>query len=176
MAVGDDDQSIYGWRGARIENIQRFPHDFADVRTIRLEQNYRSTGTILNAANALIDHNQDRLGKQLWTDGGEGDPILVYAAYNELDEARFIADRIDSWIRDGGSPQEAAILYRSNAQSRVLEEALAQAADSVSHLWRSALFRARGNQECAGLYAADHQSAFGSGLRAHGQHADARHW
>ncbi len=124
MAVGDDDQSIYGWRGARIENIQRFPHDFSDVRTVRLEQNYRSTGTILSAANALIDHNQDRLGKQLWTDGGEGDPILVYAAYNELDEARFIADRIDSWIRDGGSPQEAAILYRSNAQSRVLEEAL----------------------------------------------------
>jgi len=124
MAVGDDDQSIYGWRGARIENLHRFQQDFKGVRLIRLEQNYRSTGTILRAANALIGHNTDRLGKELWTDGGEGDPILVYSAFNELDEARFIADRIENWIDQGGSPQDAAILYRSNAQSRVLEEAL----------------------------------------------------
>ncbi len=124
MAVGDDDQSIYGWRGARIENIQRFSQDFAGTRTIRLEQNYRSTSTILQAANALIEHNRDRLGKALWTQGEAGDPIQLYAAYNEVDEARFIAERIAQWIRDGGSADEAAILYRSNAQSRVLEEAL----------------------------------------------------
>lgn len=124
MAVGDDDQSIYGWRGARIENLHRFQQDFRDVRVIRLEQNYRSTGTILRAANALIDHNTDRLGKELWTSGGDGDPILVYSAYNELDEARFIADRIESWRAQGGNARDAAILYRSNAQSRVLEDAL----------------------------------------------------
>ena len=124
MAVGDDDQSIYGWRGARIENLHRFRQDFRDVELIRLEQNYRSTGTILKAANALIDHNTDRLGKELWTSGSEGDPILVYSGYNELDEARFIADRIHSWSDQGGNPRDCAILYRSNAQSRVLEEAL----------------------------------------------------
>jgi DNA helicase II / ATP-dependent DNA helicase PcrA len=127
VAVGDDDQSIYGWRGARIENIHRFRQDFADVQLIRLEQNYRSTGTILKAANALIDHNTDRLGKELWTDGVEGDPIALYSAYNELDEARFIADRIEDWISHGGNAKDVAILYRSNAQSRVLEEALLRA-------------------------------------------------
>ncbi len=124
VAVGDDDQSIYGWRGARIENIHRFRQDFRDVSVIRLEQNYRSTGTILKAANALIDHNTDRLGKQLWTNGVEGDPIALYAAYNELDEARFIADRVADWIAQGGNAIDVAMLYRSNAQSRVLEEAL----------------------------------------------------
>jgi DNA helicase II / ATP-dependent DNA helicase PcrA len=124
MAVGDDDQSIYGWRGARIENLQRFRQDFADVGVIRLEQNYRSTATILKAANALIDNNADRLGKELWTDGDEGDPVRVYSADNEMDEARFIAERIEQWIDTGGCPSDAAILYRSNAQSRVLEEAL----------------------------------------------------
>ena len=124
MAVGDDDQSIYGWRGARIENIHRFRDDFADVGVIRLEQNYRSTGTILKAANALIGNNADRLGKELWTAGAEGDPVRVYSGYNDLDEARFVAERIQDWLDGGGSPDEAAILYRSNAQSRVLEEAL----------------------------------------------------
>jgi DNA helicase II / ATP-dependent DNA helicase PcrA len=127
MAVGDDDQSIYGWRGARIENIHRFRQDFRDVSVIRLEQNYRSTATILKAANALIDHNTDRLGKELWTDGVEGEPISLYSAYNELDEARFIADRIEHWVSHGGNPRDVAILYRSNAQSRVLEEALLRA-------------------------------------------------
>lgn len=124
MAVGDDDQSIYGWRGARIENIHRFSEDFADVRTIRLEQNYRSTATILKAANGLIGHNVDRLGKELWTAGNEGDPIRIYSGYNDLDEARFIAEQAEEWIDNGGNPDEVAILYRSNAQSRVLEEAL----------------------------------------------------
>ena len=125
--VGDDDQSIYGWRGAKVENIQRFQHDFDAVQLLRLEQNYRSTGTILNAANALIDHNRERLGKQLWTEGHGGDPIRVYAAFNEVEEARFVAERIQQWEAQGGQRDEVAILYRSNAQSRVLEEALLQA-------------------------------------------------
>ncbi|CAD5378164.1 DNA-dependent ATPase I and helicase II [Pseudomonas sp. OF001] len=125
MVVGDDDQSIYGWRGARIENIQQFERDFADAETIRLEQNYRSTARILKAANALIANNQGRLGKELWTEGDEGDPISLYAAFNEHDEARFIVERIQDAVRkDGLQRREIAILYRSNAQSRVLEEAL----------------------------------------------------
>lgn len=127
MAVGDDDQSIYGWRGARIENIHRFRDDFANVGIVRLEQNYRSTGTILEAANSLIDNNADRLGKKLWTDGGTGDPIQVYSGYNDLDEARFVAERTRDWIDGGGSPDEVAVLYRSNAQSRVMEEAMLRA-------------------------------------------------
>jgi len=127
FAVGDDDQSIYGWRGAKVENIHQFSRDFADVHTIRLEQNYRSTGTILAAANALIAHNTDRLGKELWTEGEKGELIKVYGAFNEIDEARFIVDRIEQWIAHGGKRNEVAILYRSNAQSRVLEEALIQA-------------------------------------------------
>jgi DNA helicase-2/ATP-dependent DNA helicase PcrA len=124
MAVGDDDQSIYGWRGAKVENIHQFAEDFDDVATVRLEQNYRSTQTILEAANGLIQRNTNRLGKELWSEGARGEPIKVYAGFNDLDEARFIAERIQQWIDDGGSPNEAAILYRSNAQSRVLEEAL----------------------------------------------------
>jgi DNA helicase II / ATP-dependent DNA helicase PcrA len=124
MAVGDDDQSIYGWRGARIENIHRFRSDFAEVGVVRLEQNYRSTGTILKAANALIGNNADRLGKELWTAGAEGEPIRVYSGYNDLDEARFVAERIQDFLDGGGNPDEVAILYRSNAQSRVLEDAL----------------------------------------------------
>ncbi len=127
MAVGDDDQSIYGWRGAKIENIHRYTDDFGEVRTIRLEQNYRSTATILKAANALIEHNSDRLGKSLWTEGAVGDPIRVYAGYNDLDEARFVVERTSEWIEGGGSADDVAVLYRSNAQSRVLEEALLRA-------------------------------------------------
>ncbi|ATO35139.1 DNA helicase II [Dickeya dianthicola] len=126
MIVGDDDQSIYGWRGAQVENIQHFLRDFSDVTTIRLEQNYRSTANILNAANALIAHNGDRLGKNLWTDGIDGEPISLYCAFNELDEARFVVSRIKVWQEAGGALSECAILYRSNAQSRVLEEALLQ--------------------------------------------------
>ncbi|MGI3128907.1 DNA helicase II [Halopseudomonas pachastrellae] len=124
MVVGDDDQSIYGWRGARIENIQQFQADYPNAEMIRLEQNYRSTATILKAANALIGNNAGRLGKELWTDGNEGEPIALYAGFNEQDEARFIVERIEQGIRDGLSRSEIAILYRSNAQSRVLEEAL----------------------------------------------------
>ena len=127
MIVGDDDQSIYGWRGAQIENIQRFLRDFNGAQTIRLEQNYRSTGNILKAANALIAHNEDRLGKELWTEDALGEPISVYCAFNELDEARFVVNRIKQYAEDGGRLTDCAILYRSNAQSRVLEEALIQA-------------------------------------------------
>lgn len=126
MIVGDDDQSIYGWRGAKVENIQTFLKDFPTPETIRLEQNYRSTGIILKAANAVISHNQGRLGKDLWTDGDDGEPISLYSAFNELDEARFIVSRIREWRRQGGKLTEAAVLYRNNAQSRVLEEALIQ--------------------------------------------------
>lgn len=124
MVVGDDDQSIYGWRGAKIENIQQFENDFSDAQTVRLEQNYRSTSTILSAANALIANNGNRLGKQLWTDGDEGELINLYAAFNEQDEANYIADQIQSWVNQGRSRSESAILYRSNAQSRILEESL----------------------------------------------------
>ena len=124
FVVGDDDQSIYGWRGARIENIQHFERDFGDSKTIRLEQNYRSSGTILKAANALIDNNRGRLGKELWTDSGDGEPILLYTAYNEKDEARFVVDRIQDWVDQGRERKEIAVLYRSNAQSRQFEEIL----------------------------------------------------
>ncbi|HEY5739446.1 MAG TPA: DNA helicase II [Gammaproteobacteria bacterium] len=124
FVVGDDDQSIYGWRGARIENIHHFEKDFADTRVIRLEQNYRSTGTILKAANALIDNNRSRLGKELWTQSDDGEAILFYSAYNEKDEARFVVDRIENWVEQGRSRNEVAVLYRSNAQSRQFEETL----------------------------------------------------
>ncbi|QNP39560.1 DNA helicase II [Lysobacter solisilvae (ex Woo and Kim 2022)] len=124
FVVGDDDQSIYGWRGAKVENMQKFLRDFHDAQTIRLEQNYRSTSTILDAANAVIAHNPDRLGKKLWTDTGHGEPIDLYAAYNEMDEARFVVERIRQWVRDGGDHGDVAILYRSNAQSRAYEEIL----------------------------------------------------
>ena len=125
MVVGDDDQSIYGWRGAKIENIQQFSSDFPDTQLIRLEQNYRSTAGILKAANALIAHNNGRLGKELWTDGSDGEPISLYAAFNEHDEARYVVESIEAALRkDGLKRSEIAILYRSNAQSRVLEEAL----------------------------------------------------
>ena len=124
MVVGDDDQSIYGWRGARIENIQQFNVDFADAEIVRLEQNYRSTSTILKAANGLIANNQGRLGKKLWTEGVEGEHISLYEALNEQDEARFIVDRLQDWFNNGNQRSDAAILYRSNAQSRELEEAL----------------------------------------------------
>ncbi|TBV04394.1 DNA helicase II [Phytopseudomonas dryadis] len=125
MVVGDDDQSIYGWRGAKIENIQQFCDDFPNAETIRLEQNYRSTAGILKAANALIANNQGRLGKELWTEDADGEPLSLYAAFNEHDEARYVVESIEDALRkDGLKRSEIAILYRSNAQSRVLEEAL----------------------------------------------------
>lgn len=124
FAVGDDDQSIYGWRGAQIENIHQYQRDFANVELIKLEQNYRSTGNILNAANGLISKNSDRLGKELWTEGSDGDLIQLYGAFNELEESRYIVEQIEQWINEGHPRSDIAILYRSNAQSRVLEQAL----------------------------------------------------
>lgn len=124
FAVGDDDQSIYSWRGAKVENLHKFQKDYPGHRLIRLEQNYRSTGNILNAANALIANNESRLGKTLWTDGGVGEPISVYAAFNEQEEAYFVAERIKQWVQEGNTRRDAAILYRSNAQSRQFEEKL----------------------------------------------------
>ncbi|WP_426661427.1 ATP-dependent DNA helicase [Rhodanobacter aciditrophus] len=126
FAVGDDDQSIYGWRGAKVENMQQFLKDFPGARTIKLEQNYRSTATILKAANSVIARNGGRLGKELWTAGGEGERIALYAAYNEQDEARFVVERIREYIAEHGSAKDCAILYRSNAQSRNFEEQLTQ--------------------------------------------------
>ncbi len=124
FAVGDDDQSIYGWRGARVENILNFESDYPSAKLIRLEQNYRSTNTILSAANAVIDHNAGRMGKELWTAGEEGDPITLCGASNDLEEARYIVEQIESWLEAGNPRDSVAILYRSNAQSRVLEERL----------------------------------------------------
>ena len=127
FVVGDDDQSIYRWRGARVEHIHRFQRDFPNATVVKLEQNYRSTATILNAANAVIANNADRMGKNLWTEGAEGEPIRLYAAYNERDEADFVIGRLRDWIDQGNARADAAILYRSNAQSRVLEEGLINA-------------------------------------------------
>ena len=127
FVVGDDDQSIYRWRGARVEHIHRFQKDFPKTTVVKLEQNYRSTATILNAANAVIANNSSRMGKNLWTEGAEGEAIKVYAAYNERDEADFVIGRLRDWIDQGNLRADAAILYRSNAQSRVLEEGLINA-------------------------------------------------
>lgn len=122
--VGDDDQSIYGWRGAQIDNLHRFTKEYPQTHVVRLEENYRSTQTILEAANALIDHNDQRLGKDLWTAGAVGEPIHLYHAFNEVDEARFVGRRLLSYLSNGYHGREIAILYRSNAQSRVIEDTL----------------------------------------------------
>ena len=122
--VGDDDQSIYRWRGARVENLQQYRKDYHGVQLFRLEQNYRSTGNILAAANAVISNNTGRIGKKLWTSDGAGTPIRLYRAYNERDEAEFVVNKIREWVARGGNRRDNAILYRSNAQSRVFEEYL----------------------------------------------------
>jgi DNA helicase II / ATP-dependent DNA helicase PcrA len=127
FVVGDDDQSVYRFRGARVENLQEFRRDYPQAQLYRLEQNYRSTATILEAANGVISHNANRLGKELWTAGSRGEPIRLYAAYNERDEAEFVTHRIRAWVAGGGARREIAILYRSNAQSRVFEEAFLSA-------------------------------------------------
>ena len=124
FVVGDDDQSIYGWRGAKIEHMFDFQKHYPGHQVIRLEQNYRSTGTILNAANKLIANNENRMGKELWTDAGQGELISLYAAFNEQDEAYFVIEKIRQWVKDGGLRSDIAILYRSNAQSRQFDERL----------------------------------------------------
>ena len=127
FVVGDDDQSIYGWRGAKIENIHHFQKHYPRHRLVRLEQNYRSTGNILAAANALIAYNEGRLGKKLWTEDSDGEPISLYSSFNEQEEALFVIERIKQWIEEGNLRCDAAILYRSNAQSRLFEERLVTA-------------------------------------------------
>jgi DNA helicase-2/ATP-dependent DNA helicase PcrA len=127
FVVGDDDQSIYRWRGARVENLHQFRRDFPKAVLYKLEQNYRSTGNILKAANALISNNNGRLGKTLWTSGEDGERVKLYAAFNERDEADFVVNRIREWVTHGGARRETAVLYRSNAQSRVFEEAFLNA-------------------------------------------------
>ena len=122
--VGDDDQSIYGWRGAKIENLFLFQKHYPEHQVVRLEQNYRSTSNILQAANAVIANNENRMGKELWTDSRDGDPIALYTAFNEQDEAHFVIEKIRLWLKDGGLRSDTAILYRSNAQSRQFEERL----------------------------------------------------
>jgi DNA helicase-2/ATP-dependent DNA helicase PcrA len=126
FVVGDDDQSIYGWRGAKVENILGFERDYPGATVVRLEQNYRSTGTILNAANAVIAQNEGRLGKKLWTAGKDGEPIHLYTAYNDYDEANFVIERLRDWVAQGNKRASVAVLYRSNAQSRVFEQVLVQ--------------------------------------------------
>src|SRR3989440_9555823 len=127
FVVGDDDQSVYRFRGARVENLQQFRRDYPAAQLFRLEQNYRSTGTILEAANGLIAHNASRLGKKLWTAGTRGEPIRLYTAFNERDEAEFVTHHIREHVSRGGLRREIAIRYRSNAQSRVFEEAFLSA-------------------------------------------------
>ncbi|MGR8946537.1 MAG: DNA helicase II [Gammaproteobacteria bacterium] len=127
FVVGDDDQSIYSWRGAQVENMQRFQQHYPNHRIVRLEQNYRSTGTILSAANALIENNPSRLGKNLWTDGDKGQAITLYSAFNDVDEARYCVEKMAHHHQTGGRYDECAVLYRVSAQSRVLEDALRHA-------------------------------------------------
>ncbi|MFB3116367.1 MAG: UvrD-helicase domain-containing protein, partial [Gammaproteobacteria bacterium] len=127
FAVGDDDQSIYSWRGARVENMQQFKKDFSNPLLIKLEQNYRSTANILNAANALITNNNSRLDKKLWTEGEGGEKIALYNGYNEHDEARYVVEQISDWQGKTGHYKDSAVLYRVSAQSRVIEEGLMRA-------------------------------------------------
>ncbi len=124
FVVGDDDQAIYGWRGAKIENIYNFKDHYPAHLTIKLEQNYRSSGAILKAANHIIANNKSRLGKELWTDLPDGEKISVYGAFSDVDEAKYVVDRIRSWVEEGNKRVDVAILYRSNAQSRQFEEQL----------------------------------------------------
>ena len=122
--VGDDDQSIYSWRGSDHRMILRFEHDFVGAKVFKLEQNYRSTQRILDAANALVANNRSRAPKRLFTERGEGEPIVVYPAATERDEARYVVEQIKSAVRDGAAYQDFLVLYRTNAQSRVFEEAM----------------------------------------------------
>ena len=124
FAVGDDDQSIYTFRGANVGNMAEFEREFAIKRVVRLEQNYRSHGNILDAANALIANNRNRLGKNLWTSSGAGEPVRIFEGESDMDEARWLVEEVRALSRDGTALSQMAVLYRSNAQSRVLEHAL----------------------------------------------------
>jgi DNA helicase-2/ATP-dependent DNA helicase PcrA len=148
FVVGDDDQSIYRWRGAKVENLRQFTRDYPDAQMFKLEQNYRSTGSILNAANALIAHNSGRLGKNLWTSGSKGERIRLYAAFNERDEADFVVQRIMEWSRQGGARREVAVLYRSVTGIR---RSLPHRTHSLQGVRRPQVLRAAGDQGRAGL-------------------------
>jgi len=127
FAVGDDDQAIYSWRGAKVENIRHFLNDFPNTKTLRLEQNYRSTSTILQAANAIISHNAQRMGKQLWTSRQQGEPVALFVSADENDEADYVVQRIKKWLAEGGSYADIAVLYRTHIQTRAFERALTHA-------------------------------------------------
>jgi DNA helicase-2/ATP-dependent DNA helicase PcrA len=127
MVVGDDDQSVYGFRGADVRNILEFNEDFPEATVVRLEQNYRSTQTILSVANAVISHNRGRMGKTLWTDIGEGDQVKVRELDDEHAESRYVLGEIERLVDEGVSRNEVAVFYRTNAQSRVLEDTLVRA-------------------------------------------------
>jgi len=120
MIVGDDDQSIYSWRGANADNLQMFIDDYPETEIIRLEQNYRSTGIILDSANKLIANNRNRLGKNLWTDSGDGEKISLYIGFNDIDEARFVVGQIKKYHADNHNYASCAILYRNNVQSLII--------------------------------------------------------
>lgn len=126
MVVGDDDQSIYKFRGAVIENILNFDKNYDNTTVIKLEENYRSTKTILDAANKVIENNSGRLGKTLWTSGNQGDKIIIKNLGNQNDEGRYIAEVVSNGVKDGGSYKDYAVLYRTNAQSRAVEQAFAK--------------------------------------------------
>ncbi len=138
--VGDDDQSIYRFRGATIENILNFEDEYKNAKTIRLEQNYRSTSNILNAANKVIENNRGRKGKNLWTDKGEGEKIIIHTAYDEREEARFVADRILDNVKNGGKFSENAVLYRMNAQSNAIENAFTRSGISFKVIGGTAFY------------------------------------
>ena len=157
FVVGDDDQSIYRWRGARVENLTRFSKDYPAAKLFRLEQNYRSTGNILKAANALISNNTGRLGKNLWTEGKDGERVKLYAAFNERDEAEFVMHRIREWTNQGGARRDVAILYRSQRAVTRVRRNLHVGAHSLQGVRRPAVLRARGNQGRAGVPAHHHE-------------------
>ena len=175
FVVGDDDQSIYRWRGARVENLTRFTRDYPAAKMFRLEQNYRSTGNILKAANTLIANNTGRLGKNLWTSGSDGERIRLYAAFNERDEAEFVMNRIRDWMNHGGARRDVAILYRSNAQSRVFEEIFMAARIPYKVYGGLRFFERAEIKDALAYLRADFQPRRRCLVRARGQPADARH-
>ena len=174
MVVGDDDQGIYSWRGADIRNILDFERDYPDAHVVALEQNYRSTGTILRAANAVVARNRGRHPKRLWTDQGDGEPILLVACRDEHEEARLVAGQIRRAIEEGREHSEIAVFYRTNAQSRVDRGHAGARRRALPGRRRSAVLRAGRDQGRAGLPAGRGQPGRRGELRPHGGHAAAR--
>ena len=175
FAVGDDDQSIYTFRGANVGNMADFEREFKVAQVIRLEQNYRSHGNILDAANALIANNRNRLGKNLWTAAGKGEPVRVFEGESDNDEARWIVEEVQALARDGTRLSQMAVLYRSNAQSRVRRARAVLAGHSLPRLRRPALLRARRDQARARLPAPHRHARRRQRLPARRQLPAARH-